>query len=185
MTNIGGALKIMPPWTKPQELTWLGKQAGHCERILELGTYHGRSTRAMLDNSQAHIWCVDTWEGRITRSTTATDRDLNFFKANIEDMKDRVTILQMSTDLAVKQLRELEKFDLVFIDADHTYEWVRKDILAYGPLVKPNGLLCGHDYFRKAPGLIKAVDELLGDTHHISTIWWVRLKDYTWLDTVL
>lgn len=57
-------------------------------------------------------------------------------------------------------------FDFVFIDADHTYEGCRADILAWGPKVKPGGLLCGHDYDfgtepAQYPGVRRAVDELL------------------------
>ena len=36
--------------------------------------------------------------------------------------------------------------DLCFIDADHTYEGVSKDILAYQSKVKKGGIFCGHDY---------------------------------------
>lgn len=35
--------------------------------------------------------------------------------------------------------------DLLFIDADHTYLGVRRDFLAYGPLVRPGGLTVFHD----------------------------------------
>jgi predicted O-methyltransferase YrrM len=35
--------------------------------------------------------------------------------------------------------------DFVFIDGDHTYEGVRHDFLAYGALVRPNGLIAIHD----------------------------------------
>jgi hypothetical protein len=35
--------------------------------------------------------------------------------------------------------------DICFIDADHRYEFVKKDILTYLPKVKKGGILCGHD----------------------------------------
>ena len=61
--------------------------------------------------------------------------------------------------------------DFVYIDADHRYEAVKADILAWLPKVKKNGWLCGHDYGEK-DGVTKAVDELFPDAE-IDT-------DYTW-----
>jgi hypothetical protein len=35
---------------------------------------------------------------------------------------------------------------VIFIDGDHTYEGVKRDIELYFPLLKPNGLILFHDY---------------------------------------
>ena len=51
--------------------------------------------------------------------------------------------------------------DFVFIDADHKYESVRADILAWMPKVKKGGILAGHDYIDCHNGVIKSVDETL------------------------
>ena len=64
-----------------------------------------------------------------------------------------------------------EAFDFVFIDADHSYEAVRADILAYRPLVKRGGILAGHDYAPKWEGVRQAVDELLPKVSVTTTIW--------------
>jgi hypothetical protein len=51
--------------------------------------------------------------------------------------------------------------DFVFIDGDHRYEGVARDIAAWLPKVKPGGWLMGHDYGNKPDGGVKrAVDEL-------------------------
>lgn len=51
--------------------------------------------------------------------------------------------------------------DFVFIDGDHSYEGVKRDVLAWLPKVKPGGWLMGHDYGGKPDGGVKrAVDEL-------------------------
>jgi hypothetical protein len=54
-----------------------------------------------------------------------------------------------------------ERFDFVFIDADHEYEAVLQDVIAWRP---GTALLCGHDYKRVAHmfnGVARAVDQLL------------------------
>jgi predicted O-methyltransferase YrrM len=52
------------------------------------------------------------------------------------------------------------ELDLVYIDADHSYESCKEDILLWSPKVKIGGIICGHDYTLENPGVIKAVDEL-------------------------
>lgn len=56
---------------------------------------------------------------------------------------------------------EDESVDFVFIDADHVYQSVRNDVLAWLPKVKPGGIIAGHDY--NPPHEVKrAVDEIFG-----------------------
>jgi predicted O-methyltransferase YrrM len=156
-----------------------------CQRIVELGCYHGRSTRAMLDSSQARIWCIDCWNLPPDRSgRDVSDADLQIFLDNIQDVRDRVVILRMFTREAAGLLPE-GCFDLVVVDADHCYEAVKFDILHYGPLLRSGGILCGHDY-RPGDGLVsKAVDELLTrpEILHKGVIWWAQ-KEEGWLREV-
>jgi predicted O-methyltransferase YrrM len=49
--------------------------------------------------------------------------------------------------------------DLVFIDANHSYDYVKKDIIKYTPKLKENGLLTGHDI--DYPGVNRAVNEMI------------------------
>lgn len=39
-------------------------------------------------------------------------------------------------------------FDYVYLDGNHTYEFVLRDLLDFAPKVKPDGLILGHDFFR-------------------------------------
>jgi predicted O-methyltransferase YrrM len=72
------------------------------------------------------------------------------------------------------------KFDMVFIDGDHSYEGCKGDIEAWTPHLKRGGILAVHDYNKadafanvtgKAPhpkvwdGVDRAVNELLIGTH--------------------
>ena len=50
--------------------------------------------------------------------------------------------------------------DFVFLDADHGYEAVRRDLQCWFPKVKRRGVLGGHDYSNTDfPGVRRAVDE--------------------------
>lgn len=73
--------------------------------------------------------------------------------------------------------------DFVFIDADHSYEGVARDIAAWTPKVRPGGILSGHDYCppgkytaRGWPGVVRAVDEAVERNG-----WTLSLGDrFTW-----
>ena len=55
-----------------------------------------------------------------------------------------VRTLVMASEDAARIMRDAA-FDLVFIDADHSYAATLQDIRAWLPKVKPGGTLCGHD----------------------------------------
>lgn len=54
--------------------------------------------------------------------------------------------------------------DFVFIDAAHDYESVKKDINAWLPKVKENGIIAGHDY-EWCDDVKKAVKEFFIENH--------------------
>ena len=69
---------------------------------------------------------------------------------------------------------EDESIDIVFIDANHSYESVKNDIDLWLPKVKTGGVLSGHDYSISFFGVIQAVNEKMG-TDNI-----VVKSDATW-----
>ena len=51
-------------------------------------------------------------------------------------------------------------FDMLYIDADHTYEGTMNDLLLAKNKVKTGGVISGHDYTSDMfPGVVRAVDE--------------------------
>jgi len=73
--------------------------------------------------------------------------------------------------------------DFVFIDGDHSYQGCRNDMVNYFPLLRPGGILAGHDYgYHEFPGIQKSVDEFCvanGLTLHVEpeTVWWAQKSD--------
>ena len=58
-----------------------------------------------------------------------------------------------------------EQFDLVFVDADHSYESVKKDLLAWIPRIKPGGILLNDD--SDWPSVKQALDEVMPNAYDI------------------
>ena len=68
----------------------------------------------------------------------------------------------------------------MWIDGNHTYEFAKDDCERYWPLVKPGGILCGHDYCNVPPTceVKRAVDEFmpfgLVTFPNVSSCWLIR-----------
>ena len=78
-----------------------------------------------------------------------------------------------------KQVKD-KSLDFVFIDADHRYPAVIKDLAAWVPKLKPGGVLCGHDIH--LPGVKKALDKKLieyKDTG-VDHVWYCKKEDYVY-----
>lgn len=163
-------------WMSEPELIWLATQAKSRMHIVEFGSLHGRSTRAIADNHNpmGRIWAVDPWAGDYY-SEEGTNIPIStyvmpYFVTNLKDHIDhghvipvRMFSYQFSIPYAV---------DMVFIDGDHRYATVVKDIKKAHELLKPGGLICGHDYGHPAwPGVKQAVDEYVGRIEKEGTIW--------------
>jgi predicted O-methyltransferase YrrM len=55
------------------------------------------------------------------------------------------------------------RFDIIFVDGDHSYKGVKKDTINYLPLLKKRGLIIFHDVAEKTCGIKKWVDEMVLD----------------------
>jgi predicted O-methyltransferase YrrM len=83
-----------------------------------------------------------------------------------------------SDSCAAASLFENESLDFVFIDGNHWYDYVNKDIEAWLPKIKKGGIISGHDY--QAAGVSTAVGETFGDSAKVfkesRSCWYVDIK---------
>jgi hypothetical protein len=122
--------------------------------ILEIGSWLGQgSTRILIEEArkkEGTVYCVDTWKGNPNvqkHQNIVHDYDvLGTFLNNVEAAggSQLVKPLIMSSGDASRIMHDAA-FDLVFIDADHSYASTLGDIRAWRPKVRPGGILCGHD----------------------------------------
>jgi len=84
----------------------------------------------------------------------------------------QVKLLRLTSEQAAYIFHKYRKpyFDMVFIDADHTYEAVKKDIELWKPLIRKGGILSGHDYGMYHE-VNKAVDECVPDAIIFPKCW--------------
>lgn len=160
-----------------RELIWLANSASKSKLIVEFGSFCGRSTRALADNTDGVIYAVDPWNGDYPMDDGSPMAGVNTFAlptfvANLKDHVNSKKVIPCRTFSDLFNLPAGLKADMVFIDGDHRYEPVKKDIHKALELLKPGGIISGHDYSDGFVGVIKAVNELLDETNREDTIWW-------------
>lgn len=127
---------------------------------VEVGVFLGAlSEYLLLRNPDLRLMMVDSWlptelqpeAYRRTRDehAHASEEKVSIQRATAirraEPFGERARILEMASVDAASTVDD-ESLDLVFLDADHSYEGVRDDIKAWLPKVKSGGWIGGHDY---------------------------------------
>lgn len=124
--------------------------------FVEIGSYIGESTQIFLNHLDIDkMYCIDKWSITDKYGLKEISEAESIFNL-LHGSNEKVCIHKRdSRDSLLKSINP----DVVYIDASHRYEDVSKDIDFWLPLIKKGGVICGHDYCNRSPGVIKAVDE--------------------------
>lgn len=162
-------------WTTDEELAFLGEQAQGMTSIVELGSHKGRSADVLLKNCKGPVVCVDLWDGKTEFPGDNAERSEFFDPESVyaefmQNVGHYPNVIVMRSD-SVEAAKEIKDTDMVFIDADHSYEGCKKDIEAWRG--KTRKLICGHDYNNTWPGVMRAVNEAFPDGVKVcGSIWY-------------
>ena len=115
--------------------------------ILEIGSYEGRSALFFLNNfKDSNIHCVDTWSG----SDEHDDFDFDVIEKNFDSntsafqSNDRLKKFKMNSNEFF--LSNSKKYDLIFVDGDHSSIQVEIDINNSWKILNNGGYLILDDY---------------------------------------
>jgi predicted O-methyltransferase YrrM len=163
------------------------------KRVLECGSEWGASTICLAQKADLVI-SVD-WQGgdpctgdrSLKRRESSLSWIHNLFAAQV--MHKVIPILGKFED--VLPLLAPGSFDMAFLDGDHRYEAVVRDIQLILPLLKPKAILAVHDYGRdygtypdgsQSPtrfGVTQVLDKFAKEKdlelYHIDHLAWVKL----------
>ncbi len=166
MSEIPAGVKRIPGLMTDDELSCLCRMARSASSIVELGAFKGRSLAAMLlTNPTARAWAVD-WFGDMS-SRGYKGSTLDETRANLDKLGVKPAGILVGTTTEVAP-QFTERVDLLHIDAGHSYEECRDDLVNWAPKVRPGGAICVHDYGEphnpklRRPGVQQAVDEWRG-----------------------
>jgi hypothetical protein len=194
--------------------------------VLEIGSWLGASALSFAQGLKEHnaskgsITCVDAWKpffdeeknsGDVHKNMQAmlgSDVAYNIFLHNVSTLPKSILCQHLKGQSeGILPMLKNEQFDIIFIDADHTYEPVKKDILNSIPLLNDGGIICGddlnlqmfecdQDLAKKSgekdfiqdtktgrnfhPGVTLAVDEIFGRVATFGGFWAIQKQKSGW-----
>lgn len=141
-------------------------------KFLEVGAWIGDTGKAVRQAVDTNYYVVDPFTGNPNDITGDLVKAIGGW-GELSDLfqKNHTGLCQPSSgvswDCFIGDLAGLHdafhkaKFDLIFLDANHDYESVKRDLAICLQHLTPGGILCGHDFgTTQFPGVEKAVREV-------------------------
>ncbi len=166
--------------------------------MAEVGVGRCTMAKGLLGHPTLRLHLIDNWlpkdqqpqayidTGDFYASRTAEHCEIHYQKAKAlaDKHSDRVTIHRADSVEVARDFAD-GSLDLVFLDADHSYPGIKRDIAAWLPKVRRGGWLGGHDYHNSGDprhhfeGVDRAVDEFRSNLgmkieEDLNFTWWVR-----------
>lgn len=141
-----------------EDLPLLFKELGY-KIGAEIGVESGLFSLCLVKTG-LQLYCIDSWKAYRGYRDHVTQSKLDkFYRTVKKRLKPYGSILvrKFSMD-AVKDFKD-NALDFVYIDANHTFDYVVRDIIEWSKKVKKGGIVAGHDYIRtiECSGVIGAV----------------------------
>ncbi|MBV6641983.1 MAG: class I SAM-dependent methyltransferase [Cyclobacteriaceae bacterium] len=143
-------------------------------RGCEIGVWKGDFTERLLKLAKpSELYLIDPWKyfgeykrawfGGVDNTQEKMDEVYEFVLQRFQKpiAYEQLKIIREVSSEAHQRLEDAS-FDWIYIDGNHTYDFVMQDLKYYYPKLKAGGILCGDDYGTIGwwqGGVKKAVDE--------------------------
>ena len=139
-------------WFLPGNQKKLSELITSSSCVLEFGAWLGASTRYLAQHSSLVV-TVDHWKGSPEHLLPGKEHLqaklptlYETFLVNSWPLRNKILPLRMTTEDAHALLLGKLVFDLVYIDADHSYDGCITDCARAKDLIVENGIICGDDW---------------------------------------
>lgn len=149
--------------------------------IIEIGTAYGGNALHLLNNTNIEdLICIDPYifYPAMPGFTCQEEYDTlyQFAQSRIGVFGNAIIVKKTSREAFLDFAQE---WDMVFIDGNHAYEDVKWECENYSNIIRPGGVLAGHDY-NIFEGVNKAVDQFAAQIHQRpnllhGNIWYFNL----------
>lgn len=158
---------------------------------VEIGSWVGESALAICKSlpEDGRLICVDHFQGSphdgsgrmAARNGSQAVKEAFLKNTEVYRESGQLELWDMSDAKAKSQfcLDSLPPIDFLYLDADHEYEFVKRQIVDWSKFMSPEGVIAGHDYNNLFPGVMRAASEMFdahvwGDKHDV---WYAKVKD--------
>lgn len=131
-----------------RDLCGLFRSMGYT-RGVEVGVWSGRFSKVLCESIPGlELTCVDPWQSYAEYREPKNDQsllDAAYLEACERLIPFRCTVMRMTSVDAARLVPD-RSVDFVYIDGNHTREFVLQDLAAWTPKVRCGGIVAGHDY---------------------------------------
>ena len=151
---------------------------------VEIGVWKGENIEALLQRCPniKKMYGIDPYKAYGNYLVYRDDAFLAPLRTEaverIAKLGDKAELIELSSAEAVNKFED-ESVDFVFIDGDHSFEAVYKDLQGWYKRLKPGGIFSGHDF--DIPSVNDALFKFRKDLKMKSTftvtgtqVWWWR-----------
>lgn len=144
---------------------------------VEIGVARGWNSRSILKTLNVKmLYCIDPYVEYVSSGGVVHSEYVDCFKKAQRWLRpwfQKVRFLLLKSHIAVNYFPSV---DFVYIDGDHEYEFVKRDLRLYWEKLRKGGILSGHDFTPYFPGVVRAVVEF-ADQHSLELTgkmfdWW-------------
>jgi hypothetical protein len=156
-TELVTLIKQMPHQPGAPPLTLEHGRSALCQWFFELGFTRGAEIgvweggfahKICRPNPRLELLCVDPWASQADYQEVKNDaaRMEHAFQCAKQLLKPyRCTFLRMTSQEAVAHVAD-GSLDFVYIDGNHLFDHVTRDLTLWAPKVRSGGVIAGHDY---------------------------------------
>jgi len=144
---------------------------------VEIGTASGENAKRILKTlSIKKLYLIEPW---LTYEELGEIKDCNKSKQKckkvLKKWNSKIVYVKKLSENAVNDIPDNVNF--IYVDGNHKYAFVKKDIELYYPKVKPGGVIGGDDFCGNFVGVVRAVLEFV-DKHNLElhsriNDWWI------------
>ena len=173
------------PYTR-SELTLLFKDLGY-KVGAEIGVDRGLFSEQLCQtNPDLKLYCIDPWKTYKNYDEKQTEEDFNhrYIETAQRLAPYNCDIIKKSSTGALKTFIP-DFLDFVYIDSNHSFDYVLEDLNGWSKVVKKGGIVSGHDYRSSISShgkwsVTKAVNQFLQE-HQIKYLFlFIGRVDSSW-----